>query len=128
MRQIHNLSVTKKSSSNTSYSNYSLNRSCSSHHISAPTTPSYWPNSPVNYGLQKSQSITDVIESERGFKPSDRNDPSKRDFLTSLTKRVFKVGLVSCCFDNNVVVVLILRNQDVLGGWFLISFSSFFFC
>lgn len=39
--------------------------------------------------------VAKVIETGRGFKPSDRQDPQKREFLTDLTKRVFKVGLVS---------------------------------
>ncbi|KAJ8919944.1 hypothetical protein NQ315_006473 [Exocentrus adspersus] len=83
-------SVTKKT--------VTLTKSSSSKHVpsSLPGTPSgHFP--PTGFGLQKSQSITEVVESARGFKPSDRNDPSKRDFLHSLTQRVFKVGL-----DENV--------------------------
>lgn len=81
-------SVTKKS--------YSMSRSAANVPSSAPSTPSgQWTSKPFGQ-LQKSQSITEVIESNRGFKPSDTSDPGKRDFLTSLTKRVFKVGLVSC--------------------------------
>lgn len=94
MRQIHKMTMSQKSTSN-SYSNYSLNKSFSSHQMSAPTTPTYWPKSSRNYTLQKSQSISEIIESQRGFKPSDRKDPAKREFLTNLTNKVFKVGLVS---------------------------------
>lgn len=92
MRQII---TTKKSSSSYSSSN-SVGRSNSVHLPSAPTTPSL--NVPsTNYGLQRSFSsneVAEVIETGRGFKPSDRSDPRKNQFLTDLTKRVFKVGLV----------------------------------
>lgn len=96
MRQIHKMTLSQKSAQN-SYNNYSLNKSYSSHQISSlPCTPTnYWPSTQRNYPLQKSQSITEMIESQRGFKPSDRKDPAKREFLTRLTERVFKVGLVS---------------------------------
>lgn len=68
--------VTKKS--------YSLTKSSSSSKSLAPPRP-----------LKRSQSITEVIESNRCFKPSDTTDPGKKAFLTNLTQRVFKVGLVS---------------------------------
>lgn len=80
-------SMTKKS--------YNVTKSSSSRIIpsSVPSTPtSSWP--PNVQQLRKSQSISDVIESERGFKPSDRKDPNKRAFLNNLTQRVFKVNLV----------------------------------
>lgn len=96
MRQIHKMTMSQRSNS---YNNYSLSKSYSSHQLSAPCTPNYWPSSnPCNYPLQKSQTITSMIESNRGFKPSDRKDPAKREFLTSLTQKVFKVGLVSVSF------------------------------
>lgn len=71
---------------------YSVTKSSSSRCIpsSLPSTP-LGPGRP--FALQKSQSITD--SSERCFKPSDSKDPHKRAFLTNLTQRVFKVGLVS---------------------------------
>lgn len=68
--------VTKKS--------YSLTKSSSSSKSLAPPRQ-----------LKRSQSITEVIESNRCFKPSDTTDPGKKAFLTNLTQRVFKVGLVS---------------------------------
>lgn len=91
-------SVTQKSSSYSSFTkrSYSIEKSASSRYVpsSALSTPSaHWPHS--KFGLKKSQSITDVVESSRGLKPSDRKDPQKREFLQSLTQRVFKVGLVS---------------------------------
>lgn len=97
MRQIHKMTMSQKGAQN-SYSNYSLNKSYSSHQLSSlPCTPTnLWPPSiQRNYPLQKSHSITEMIESQRGFKPSDTTDPTKREFLTRLTERVFKVGLVS---------------------------------
>lgn len=100
MRQINQINVSTKTSTS-SYSNgsgYSLNRSNSNIFTpSVPTTPS-WSSTKPNFGLKKSMStteVTEVIETGRGFKPSDRQDPQKREFLTDLTKRVFKVGLVS---------------------------------
>lgn len=98
MRQIYKLSTTT-TSKKTASSSYALSKSVSSHQIkSVPTTPNYWPSPATGFGLQKSLSTTDVIESDRGFKPSDRKDPQKKEFLTSLTKRVFKVGMVSFAF------------------------------
>lgn len=80
-------SVTKKS--------YSFTKSASSSKFpqsSTPSTPSgNWPPRQ----LKRSQSITELIESNRCFKPSDTTDPGKKAFLTNLTQRVFKVGLVS---------------------------------
>ncbi|XP_044751639.1 uncharacterized protein LOC123311634 isoform X2 [Coccinella septempunctata] len=46
-----------------------------------------------HYNLRRSKTVSCVIDTQRGFKPSDSRDPVKREFLTSLTKRVFKVGL-----------------------------------
>lgn len=75
-------SVTKKS--------YSFTKSASSSKF--PQTPSgNW--DPRQ--LKRSQSITELLESNRCFKPSDTTDPGKKAFLTNLTKKVFKVGLVS---------------------------------
>ncbi|CAH1967642.1 unnamed protein product [Acanthoscelides obtectus] len=54
------------------------------------TTSKNWP--PDKYG-GSGDSVADSIESSRGFKPSDVNDPHKREFLTSLTQKVFKVGV-----------------------------------
>lgn len=99
MRQINQVSLTTKSSTS-SYSvnsGYRLARSNSNVFTPATTAP--------NRGLQRSISSTqvnEVIETGRGFKPSDRQDPQKREFLTDLTKRVFKVGLVSCRWDRKV--------------------------
>lgn len=56
-------------------------------------SPAHWPSQSSNYSLQKSHSVNELIESNRGFKPSDRNDPNKRQFLQDLTQRVFKIGL-----------------------------------
>lgn len=100
MRQINQVSVSTKTSrsSYSQNSGYSLNRSNSNTFIpSTPTKPS-WPSGKPNFGLKKSMSVTEVaevLETGRCFKPSDRQDPQKREFLTDLTKRVFKVGLVS---------------------------------
>ena len=68
------------------------------------TDTTFWPTPALQFGLKRSQSITDIVESQRGFKPSDRNDPSKREFLTNLTKRVFKVGLVSYPEYHDVIL------------------------
>lgn len=77
---------------------YSLTKSATTRFMpsSVPSTPiaSGWPQPNSNFLLQKSFSSTNV-ESERGFKPSDRRDPQKNEFLKSLTRRVFKVGSVS---------------------------------
>ncbi|XP_063919964.1 uncharacterized protein LOC135134972 isoform X4 [Zophobas morio] len=76
-------SMTKKTS-------YNLAKSATARFIPS-SEPTSWPKS--NFLLQKSHSTSGVVESERGFKPSDRKDPQKREFLQNLTQRVFKVGL-----------------------------------
>lgn len=103
MRQINKLSLSTKASSSSysvSSNGFSLNRSNSTHNLpSTPATPSLKPTS--NFGLQRSVSsneVADVIETGRGFKPSDVQDTQKKQFLTDLTKRVFKVGLVSLIY------------------------------
>lgn len=96
MRPI-NLKISERTT-NSSYSmtsSYSVNKSRSTYNVSAPSTPSFWPAPGMQFGLRKSMSQTEVIESQRGFKPSDIRDPQKREFLNHLTKRVFKVGMVS---------------------------------
>ncbi|KAK9880848.1 hypothetical protein WA026_013173 [Henosepilachna vigintioctopunctata] len=57
------------------------------------TTPTSWYSHNVNQGLQKSKTTSCVIETKRGFKPSDFKDPDKKEFLTNLTRRVFKIGM-----------------------------------
>jgi hypothetical protein len=45
--------------------------------------------------LRKSHSTSNcVIVSKRGFKPSDRYDPHKREFLTTLTHKLLHLSLV----------------------------------
>nr|CAD7204877.1 unnamed protein product [Timema douglasi] len=47
------------------------------------------------HSLRKSQSTSNcVIISKRGFKPSDRFDPHKREFLTTLSSRLLHISLV----------------------------------
>lgn len=72
-----------------------MNRSVSTHKM-GPTSPApgFWPAG-SDYSLKKSFSTNSVIETGRGFKPSDIRDPSKREFLTNLTHRIWKVGSVS---------------------------------
>lgn len=41
--------------------------------------------------IQRSSSATNcVIINKRGFKPSDRFDPAKRDFLLNLSKQIWQ--------------------------------------
>lgn len=103
MKQVRQQLSTSSSKSAYSFSNsssksYGLVRSNSGLFGAPSTTPSTtpkWAVSAANRGLRKSASTTEVIETGRGFLPSDRQDPQKREFLTDLTKRVFKVGMVS---------------------------------
>ncbi|KAF7275784.1 hypothetical protein GWI33_011273, partial [Rhynchophorus ferrugineus] len=101
MRLITKVVDSKSTQNSSSYSvtkkSYTLSKSASSSKFvqsSLPPTPSgaAWPPRAFP-ALQRSQSTTEIIET-RGFKPSDTSDPSKKAFLTNLTKRVFKVGLV----------------------------------
>lgn len=47
-----------------------------------------------NY-LQRSVSADDVVIRSRGYKPSDRHDPIKRNFLENLTSKILHFGMVS---------------------------------
>lgn len=47
-----------------------------------------------NY-LQRSVSADNVVIRSRGYKPSDRHDPVKRNFLENLTSRILHFGMVS---------------------------------
>lgn len=47
-----------------------------------------------NY-LQRSVSADNVVIRSRGYKPSDRHDPVKRNFLENLTSRILHVDMVS---------------------------------
>ncbi|XP_063226408.1 uncharacterized protein LOC134533095 [Bacillus rossius redtenbacheri] len=52
-------------------------------------------NQQAGYSLRKSHTTGHcVIVSKRGFKPSDRFDPHKREFLTTLTNKLLHISLV----------------------------------
>lgn len=47
-------------------------------------------------GIQKSHTVANcVVEKERGFKPSDRHDPNKKQFLTQLSEQIWQKRNVS---------------------------------
>ena len=79
---------------------YSVNRSISTNQISSMYNRHHsfdytqsFPKYPV---LQRSNS---VIVNKRGFKPSDRFDPVKKDFLLQLSKRIWqRVRMLSIIF------------------------------
>lgn len=48
----------------------------------------------TNNYLQRSFSADNVVKS-RGFKPSDRHDPAKRNFLEHLTSKILHFDMVS---------------------------------
>lgn len=87
-------SMKKSTTTSSSSSMYSINRSVSQQHV-GPSSPGFgkWPPGSQNYSLKKSLSANSVVETGRGFKPSDMKDPSKREFLTNLTHRIWKVGV-----------------------------------
>lgn len=75
--------------------NYSMSKSASSHHvIQSNNRTKCWPPHGLEQGLRKSYSTNCVIETTRGFKPSDVRDPNKREFLTNLTHKIWKFGPV----------------------------------
>lgn len=84
-----------KKTSTSSSSAYTLNRSASSQHMGpSKSLHGFWPpNTGGNYSLKKCFSTNSVVETSRGFKPSDMRDPGKKEFLTHLTKRIWKVGV-----------------------------------
>lgn len=47
-----------------------------------------------NY-LQRSVSADNVVIHSRGYKPSDRHDPVKRNFLENLTSKILHFDMVS---------------------------------
>lgn len=76
---------------------FGLNKSASSHQITQDRglQSKGWPALGQRQGIQKSFSTNCVIETKRGFKPSDIRDPTKKQFLTDLTQRIWKFGPVS---------------------------------
>ncbi|KAK6633789.1 hypothetical protein RUM44_004396 [Polyplax serrata] len=50
------------------------------------------PGSQRGVPIQKSASASGIVESGRGFKPSDRYDLSKREFLTALSEKIWHVS------------------------------------
>lgn len=69
---------------------YSMQRSYSSQHSLYNSNSNNRFNTNNNNGyLQRSSSTNNcVILNKRGFKPSDKKDPSKREFLSSLSKKI----------------------------------------
>lgn len=45
--------------------------------------------------IQKSASASGIIESGRGFKPSDMFDPRKKEFMTNLSHKLLHLSKVS---------------------------------
>lgn len=70
---------------------YAVNKSASSHQMIQKGN-ACWP--PHQQSIRKSFSTNSVIETKRGFKPSDVRDPNKREFLTNLTQKIWKLGPV----------------------------------
>ncbi|KAL3285201.1 hypothetical protein HHI36_019316 [Cryptolaemus montrouzieri] len=99
MRLINKIVDSKSNHSSFSMASYSMMKSESSKSFipSSSQIQTAWPPYSSNFALKKSKTTSSVVETKRGFKPSDFKDPSKREFLTNLTKRVFKVGL-----DENI--------------------------
>lgn len=59
-----------------------------------------------NY-LQRSVSADNVVIRSRGYKPSDRHDPVKRNFLENLTSKILHFDMVS----GVVLACKILENS-----------------
>lgn len=70
---------------------FAVNKSASSHHV-LQNSNRFWP--PHGKSIRKSFSTNSVIETKRGFKPSDVKDPNKKEFLTNLTQKIWKLGPV----------------------------------
>ena len=66
----------------------------------------YWPSS-------SNSTMASSIVSRRGFQPSDRHDPHKRELLTTLTARLWHLSLV---LDKKNY-----RRECVFLGFFLIA-------
>lgn len=104
MNSYHSSKLTRNTSSSYSVKKtsnvFAVNKSASSHQIvQGGNKTKCWPPHGLNQGLQKSFSTNCVIETKRGFKPSDIRDPNKKQFLTNLTHQIWKVvpvSFVSC--------------------------------
>lgn len=71
------------------------------------------PGSQRGVPIQKSASASGIVESGRGFKPSDRYDLSKREFLTALSEKIWHVSSVSKPVETNLSVFLVVDRFDV---------------
>lgn len=74
-----------------------MQRSCSSQQFASNTSSSLTSNSQHNsYGsngpqLERSLSTANCeVINKRGFKPSDRFDPAKKEFLLGLSKQIWQ--------------------------------------
>ncbi|PSN50456.1 hypothetical protein C0J52_04967 [Blattella germanica] len=84
--------------------------------------------------LRKSHSTSNcVIVSKRGFKPSDRYDPHKKEFLTNLTQKMWRLSLVRGVQNATILSPLVgtfyltqatrdLQRHD------LITYTFIFYC
>lgn len=82
-----------------------------------------------NNQLQRSCSADNVVIRTRGFKPSDRHDPSKRHFLEHLTSKILHFDMVSWDLvkklESSEYQIFKLNNLIFCANW---SFNGIFFC
>lgn len=98
---------------------YSAHRSFSTNQISSMYNRHSFDNSHSNARYPNLQRSNSVIVCKRGFKPSDRFDPSKKEFLLQLSKKIWQrvrnpistciFQLDSVCFLMNFIVTQLLR-------------------
>ncbi|CAB0038523.1 unnamed protein product [Trichogramma brassicae] len=83
----HYINITREGdTSNSRNNNYTNNTVRNNNNISSQTQRQKF--------LQRSTSADNVVVKQRGFKPSDRHDPAKRNILESLTKKILHFDMV----------------------------------
>ncbi|XP_014224793.2 uncharacterized protein LOC106650981 [Trichogramma pretiosum] len=95
----HYINITRESdTSNSRSNNYTNNTVRNNNNISSQTQRQKF--------LQRSTSADNVVVKQRGFKPSDRHDPAKRNILESLTKKILHFDMESSSTRNSTPINL----------------------
>lgn len=67
------------------------------------------------YESTQRSSTSSVITTKRGFKPSDRFDPSKKTFLVDLSKQIWKKRVSNTIYSGPSAQVL-TQNTFLIAG------------
>lgn len=103
---------------------YSMQRSYSSQYNNKTSNNRFNTNNNNGY-LQRSSSTNNcTIHNKSGFKPSDKKDPSKREFLANLSKKI--LHLVSF-YSINIFFYISYTQKKIINNLFFYTCCRFIF-